>query len=236
MMGERKLGIGAMMSYKTMRGLQTKWSRVFPAKENIAGIFLSDRQAFHVLQYIDYEDKAEFRSIKEALLYGGDDVDAIQLNMTWPDPNIVMNAIYQSSKVTLRKVKVLLEVGRDALDEADNDPKRAVRYIKSYGDVIDGVVFDNGTGTERSIDVPFIRPFVAEAYSALPELSVAVVEGLGSRSIGTVEHLVREFPDISINFQPRGDEPEQVDWDTAANYLAIAMHMVSRHERAPVKT
>ena len=37
---DRLLGVGVMMSYKTLNGLETKWSKAFPPKEKIREIFL----------------------------------------------------------------------------------------------------------------------------------------------------------------------------------------------------
>ena len=49
-----KLGVGVMMSYKTLHGLDTKFSKVFPANEAIADIFINHSLAFNTLHYAFY--------------------------------------------------------------------------------------------------------------------------------------------------------------------------------------
>src|SRR3989338_9366750 len=81
---KRKLMVGVMMSYRTLHGLPTEWMNVFPQKETIVEIFCSD-DAYNCLHYADYgEDPRLWKSLSDAISYGGIGIHALQLDMVWP--------------------------------------------------------------------------------------------------------------------------------------------------------
>ena len=80
---KRRLHVGVMMSYKTLHGIESKWSKVFPHKETITDIFGCDN-VYNCLHYADYshDDSKFWESLLQAIRYGGIGINAVQLDMT----------------------------------------------------------------------------------------------------------------------------------------------------------
>lgn len=224
-----KLMVGVMMSYKTLNGMETKWSKAFPPNNQIADIFVQHPLALNTLHYADYTNSDVFNSLGRAISLGGIDIDALQLDMVWPHPGDVMNAVHASR----RRVSVILQVGKNAMEEANNDPREVIDRLNDYTDVIDGVLFDKSMGQGKPMDPDVLVDYVAAVYEHIPKLRVAVAGGLGPTTMGIVEPLVSLFPDISIDAQGRlrssCNALDPIEWNLAEMYLEEAVRLYSKY-------
>lgn len=222
----RKLHIGVMMSYKTLYGIPTKWKDSFPPKECIAKIFSSD-DTYNCLHYADYHyDRDLAWSVATAISYGGIGIHALQLDMVWPNPGEIANAVHTSRK----NIEVILQVGRKALDEVQNDPQLLVEKLRDYEGVIHRVLLDKSGGEGRGMDAVALLPFARAIKKHMPLLGLVVAGGLGPTSMHLVEPIVKEFPDVSIDAQgklrPSGNAIDPIDWNMAGTYLVKALELL----------
>jgi len=223
---KRQLHVGVMMSFKTLHGIETKWSTAFPPKQRIASIFNSD-DVFNCLHYADYEHRAGFwKDLLLAISYGGIGINAVQLDMIWPDPGEIAHAIH-SSRMNL---EVILQIGKNALEEMDNDPNAVVGRLVNYEGVVHRVLLDKSMGRGLGMDAAGLIPFAQAIRAGFPNLGLVVAGGLGPESIQLVEPLVKEFPDISIDAQgklrPSGNALDPIDWSMAEMYLIKALALL----------
>ncbi len=221
----RKLHVGVMMSYKTLHGIETQFSKVFPPKETIASIFASD-ETYNCLHYADYRGHPElWKSLLHAIQYGGMGIDALQLDITWPDPGEVANAVHASRK----NLEVILQVGNKAFEEAGDDPDAVVERLRDYEGVICRVLLDRSAGRGIGMDAVGLIPYARAIRNAFPDLGIVAAGGLGPESVDLVRPLVLEFLDLSIDAQgklrPSGDILDPVDWNFAERYLIRALDM-----------
>lgn len=219
----RRLMVGVMMSRKTLYGIPTPWEQAFPRKEDIAGIFCSD-EAYNCLHYADYGYDLELRaSLTRALSYGGLGINALQLDMIWPEPGPVAAAVHASRK----QLEVILQISSQAFDDVHNNPRELVRRLEDYESVIHGVLLDKSMGRGVGMNEEFLRPFVEELYNHAPHLGVGVGGGLGPNSLHLLGSLPEYFPSISADAQsqirPSGSAKDPVDWDMGADYLRKAL-------------
>jgi hypothetical protein len=224
----RKLHVGVMMSFKTLHGIETRWSEVFPPKEWIADIFGSD-DVLNCLHYADYSKSDGFwQDLTQAISYGGIGIHAVQLDMIWPDPGEVANALHASRK----RIQVILQIGKQAIEQANHDPQTIVQKLENYGGVIHRVLLDKSMGRGLGMDALGLIPFVREINQRLPNLGIGVAGGLGPNTMHLVEPLVREFPNLSIDAQgklrPSGDAHDPINWVMAKNYLIEALKVLSQ--------
>ncbi len=221
----RRLHVGVMMSHKTLHGLETRWKDAFPPKESIAEIFGSP-ETMNCLHYADHKGVDIFDSLSQAIAFGGDGINALQLDMTWPHPHHTEEAIQQSRK----SLEVILQVGTMAIEAANNDPQKVVDNLRAYRGTIDYVLLDKSMGKGLSMYATGLARFAFAIREAFPGLGIAVAGGLGPDSIGIVEPISREFPDISIDAQsklrPSGDALDPIDWDMAETYLVRALELL----------
>jgi len=222
----RKLHVGVMTSYKILHEIQTKWSKAFPSKESIASIFCSD-DVYNCLHYADYDNHTcVWKDLSQAISYGGLGINALQLDMIWPDPWDISEGVKSSGK----KIEVILQVGKKAIEEADDDPDVVVQWLRRYNGVIDRVLLDMSMGRGVGMNAASLLPFARAIADRLPEIGLVVAGGLGPNTIGLVESLVQEFPDISIDAQgklrPSGSALDPIDWGFAEKYLVEAIKIL----------
>ncbi len=223
---QRMLHVGVMMSFKTLNGIETKWSKVWPPKETIRDIFGSD-DVYNCLHYADYDHDTDFyHDLSEAIMCGGIGINAVQLDMLWPDPGQVASAIHTSRK----QIEVILQVGGRAIEMANNDPAEVVSRLEDYETVIHRVLLDKSMGRGLGMDAIGLIPFARAIRERFPNLGLVVAGGLGPNSINLVEPLVKEFPDVSIDAQgklrPSGNSLDPIDWDMAEDYLVKALELL----------
>lgn len=222
---DRLLSVGVMMSYKTLNGIPSKWQNVFPSKEKIASIFSSD-EVYNCLHYADYDNNPDlWKSLAKAVSYGGIGIHALQLDMVWPEPSEIANGVHTSR----RQIEIILQIGKNALEEIDNDPQKLVERLGDYDGVIHRVLLDKSAGKGLGLDASGLIPFVREIKEEFPTLGIGAAGGLGPDTLQLVEPLISVLPELSIDVQgrlrPSGNNLDPIDWHMARNYLVKAIQL-----------
>lgn len=239
-LGNRDLMVGTMMSYKTLRGLPTKWSGVFPTNEQLRNIYPSKRNLLlNTLHYADYDGITKPEDISNAIMIAGHRgpfnppaLDAIQLDMIWPSEQIIGEGVGHAESLidestkeeySLKDLKVILQVGSIAMQKLDNDPKRVAIRIAEYGNAIHCVLFDRSGGLGKKMDAFLLESYIAETKKICPNITVAVAGGLGPDTMDLIVPLVAKFPDISIDAKGKlrssGSALDPIDWKLAEKYI-----------------
>jgi hypothetical protein len=223
---ERMLHVGVMMSYKTLHGIQTKWQDVFPRKKSIPGIF-SQTGVYNCLHYADYDDNPGLvNSLIMALIYAGGNINALQLDMIWPDPEEIREAM----AVSVDNVEVILQIGGPALKQVNNNPKRLIKKLKEYEGVVQRVLLDKSMGRGLGMDAEALIPFAVAIRENFVEIGIGAAGGLGPETTHLVEPLADVISDLSIDAQgrlrPSGSALDPVDWNMAGEYLKKALDLL----------
>ena len=217
----RRLHVGVMMSYKTLNEIPTKWSSAFPRKEDIAGIFASPF-TMNCLHYADYDGVDVEENLVRAVGYGGSGLSALQLDMLWPDPAAIIKAVV----VATQPIEVIVQVGKQAIEQSGDNPAEIVSRLQDYVHVAHHVLIDKSMGKGLGMDAQALLPFARAIREAFPQFGLVAAGGLGPNSVALVKPLVREFSDISIDAQgklrPTGSALDPIDWDMAGSYLRQA--------------
>ncbi len=219
--GSRRLfHIGVMMSRKTLCGLPTKFSDVFPKNDEIALILQSDK-TYNCLHYADSDsDPLLYYNLQDAIKFGGIRMDALQLDLAWPNPGDVANALHSSR----RNPEVILQIGRKAFEQIDNNPQTLVDRLFEYKTFIHRVLLDMSMGEGLGMDAEKLLPFARAITQAYPGIEIVFAGGLGPKTMYLVEPLLKEFPNLSIDAQgklrPSGSYLDPIDWDMASEYIA----------------
>ncbi len=225
-----KLMVGVMMSYKTLNGLDTKWTKAFPTNKQVSSIFVQNSLAFNTLHYADYTNTDVFNSLTRAISFGGIDINALQLDMVWPEPNDIFSAVHASRKC----ISVILQIGTNAIAAVNDSPKEVIQRLEDYVDVVDGVLFDKSLGQGKPMNAEVLLPYVEAVYEHFPQMRVAVAGGLSASTMNVAEPLISRFPDISIDAQgrlrPSGSALDPIDWELAKKYLEEAKKLFLKHE------
>ena len=225
----RRLMVGVMMSYKTLNHLPTKWSAAFPPEEEVEKIFIRKGALFNTLHYADYDGICILENLLVATNLGGPNMHAIQLDMVWPDSDLIKE--YRENHP---KIRVVIQVNKVALEQINNDPQFLIQRLKDYGDSIDYALLDKSMGRGLGMDEKALRPFVQELAENMPELGIAVAGGLGPNTIHLVQGLVRDYPQISIDAQGQlrrsGNALDPIEWDMATEYIQKAVGLFQKSQ------
>lgn len=225
----RKLHVGVMMSYKTLTGMPSRWSNVYPQPERLREIFsINTLDLLNCLHYADYENSLKkdnfllqaglfqmFEVVKSCPL-----ISAVQLDMVWPDPVIVSTVRHEF------RGEIILQVGALAMERLGNDPERVAYKIESYEGAIDRVLFDRSGGQGIPLDADILLPYIRELKEKMPDLGdsqIGVAGGLRPSTLHLLRPLIKEFPMLSTDAQGgmrrSGNTQDPIDWDLARNYI-----------------
>lgn len=236
---KRRLHVGVMMSRKTLYGQPTKWATVFPKPEMIQRIFqytddpnednFCDKMddVIFCLHYADYEGTNElYGSLMDAIECCGPYIDALQLDMIWPDPAGIKNA----NDFSRKNMEIILQVGKNALELAKDNPQEVVERLRDYEGIITHVLLDKSMGKGLGMDAQTLLPFLRAIKENFPKLGLVVAGGLGPKTMHLVEPILVEFPDISIDAQgrlrPSANALDLIDWDMAEKYLVESLKLL----------
>ncbi len=227
----RRFHIGVMMTNKTLRGITCKWTSAVPKNEKIKDIFyLQSPETMNCLHYADYrEDPAIQCDLERAIGFGGMGMNALQLDMIWPDEKAIAGAIRESVKTDL---EVILQVGKDAFKEINDNPHELVRRLRSYEGVVTHVLLDLSMGTGQKLHPGFLEPFIEQIYGQLPWLDVVVAGGLGPGRLDPIKDLVRKYRKLSFDAQswlrPSGNALDPMDEEMAKAFLLESINLVRK--------
>ncbi|NCN07922.1 hypothetical protein GW933_04560 [Candidatus Falkowbacteria bacterium] len=221
-----QLGVGVMMSYKTLHGLASRFDGVFPPKESVAEIFTTHPLAYNVLHYADYQGIDILDSLIQVVNFSGPNLRAIQLDMIWPNSDDI-----REFKKLYPHINVIIQINSHALNLVDCDPLKLVTKLQDYGDdTIDGVLLDMSMGRGLPMSWLKLLPYLAAINNSCPDIQLIVAGGLGPQSLHLVEPLIKCFvPKIGIDAQgklrPSGSYLEPINWEMAKEYLILAVKM-----------
>ena len=226
----RSIMVGIMMSYKTLRGIPTSkgWEKIWPKPGEIDDIFIDHPRALNTLHYADYDGKTSYDDLFAAVAFCGRNIKAIQLDMIWPSPSLVLELV--GSPVSL---PVILQIGQNAFDRIANDPRQMIRRLAEYSmngcSALSGVLLDRSMGKGKGMDAKSLRPFIEILFKERPDLRIAVAGGLGPTTLDLVRPLMDEFPDLSIDAQGQlrddGDSTKPINWLRAHDYIRKSLEM-----------
>lgn len=228
----RKLGVGVMVSHSTLHGLPSRFTDVFPQKEKIADIFFDDPLAVNVLHYADYKGIDVARSLASAAKWGGQNMQAMQLDMTWPSTKAI-----RSFRENRPDIKLILQIGKAAFEQIEESSEELVARLKSYSGDVDYVLLDKSMGQGRPMSAGLLLPFASAVSQKLPDMGIVAAGGLGPDTLNLVEPLLKVCPNLCIDAQGRlrpdiPDDPEHciaepIHWNLAEPYLVRALAMFS---------
>lgn len=218
---DRKVMIGVMTGHFTLRPDEEDPGNqrgVFPSREEIPLGFIDDPDVLNTIHFADlYRPRAVqtiFDDLELVTQYGGENLHAIQLDVTWPNPEEI-----QRFKDRHPDLALILQLGTFSFKEADDDYQKVVNMLRKYGDSIDYALLDMSMGKGKGMDSEGLLPLLRLIRKELPGLGLAVAGGLGPESMHLLEPIASEFPDISIDAQGRL-KPANAPVDTLGHMIS----------------
>ena len=224
----RKLMVGALATYKSLRGIPMKprWAKQTPNPEAIRSIFLNDERVVNLVHFSTEEGQeglvlADMLRIHEL---AGANFHGFQLNVAWPQ----INQLDEYRAAMGRDYRIVLQLGQKAVEAVGGTTQGVVEMLCRYAGIVDDVLLDPSGGLGKPFDPERAREFLSAIAERGWNLGFGVAGGLGPDSLNLVEPLVAEFPNLSIDAQGRLRNTENdLDMEAAKIYLARALQMFS---------
>lgn len=197
---------------------------------NIGDIFFSDR-TMNCLHFVDRgtrdRDHDLGASISQAIDACGMGINALQLNIPWPDPGQIAYGVHASRK----NLEVILQIGRVAFGQADNNPDTVVRMLEDYERVIHHILLDRSAGKGVAMDANLLLPFARAIRNNFPSIGLGFAGGLGPDTMDLVAPLLKEYPysnlDAAVRLRPPGGkETDPLDIHRTEVYIIEALGML----------
>lgn len=222
---ERLFAAGVMMSYKTLWGIKTSFAEVFPKKEMLSQIFKPCKNVINVLHFADYNGESGVEDWITGLQWCGPHVHALQLDMTWPDPQEIREFKRRCSNCTL-----IIQIGHAALAQITNELNEK---IIPYAGSVDYLLFDQSGGKGVKLDVTqTIRCLDQITVATLGTVNLVVAGGLCAETMEVMVDISERFRNVSIDAQGKlrssGDFRDPVEDERVFAYLHAAHEQVRR--------
>ena len=155
--------------------------------------------------------------MRKVAAYCGPYLDAIQLDMIWPDPK-ELEAFKKD-----HHFEMILQVSETSMSLcADNPISVAEKISKEYQDLVSYVLLDCSLGKGVEINVPFIEGYIEAILAKNHGINIAVAGGLGPGTVKLVESLVRKYR-VSVDAQSQlrisRNAKDPIDWPRANQYM-----------------
>ena len=218
-----QLGVGVLTSPKMLNGVPSRNAASWPSKEAIADIIITLPFVFNILHFVDHGPLTDLQALEEASLAAGDALDALQLDMVWPDPVIVRE--FADANDHLR---VILSLGTEARARIDDDAETLIERLKPYEDALSDVVLDQSGNPASAMNAALLEPLIYEIRARRPDLGVTIAGALDKGMLRAIEPLIRKFPGLSIDAGAAfaTDAPGREDDDS----LGLSDHLVRAAE------
>ncbi len=211
----RSLMVGVLVSSKTLAGKPNKWPNRYPDVRDIAMLFPPDRRTVNLIHYAT-DDRHTLADQLEVLirLGGGKHLDGFQLNVCWPEPATI---------AVPRTMRIVLQLGRGALEQTGNDPEVTAKCLDAYKDVITDVLVDASGGRGIPIDLDAVQAYVRAIGTRHPQIGIGVAGGLSSQTLGQLQQLADLFPNLSVDAEGRLRTAEDhLDVEAMKSYISVA--------------
>ncbi len=231
-----QLHVGVMMSYKTLYDMPTQWSDAFPPKIKIWDIFCRKcvDDVLYCLHYADNLTRKDlWRSLRDAISWGGPHIHALQLDLVWPDRYQIYAAIVDLCSQD--NLQIILQINKQAFDEVGNNPKQLVEKLTKYvyDDTVHRVLLDKSMGRGVGMDAQALLPFVEAIKTDLPQIGVGIAGGLGPQTYKLAEPILKLHNDISVDAQGKlrssGNALDPIDWNMAGAYITQMINMIKKY-------
>lgn len=217
---KRKLMVGVLASAKTMRGEPNKWPNRFPFVERIANIFCEDPNALNLIHFATDDRNTIDAQLVRMIELGGKHLDGFQLNMVWPDSNLLRRTFVN------HHLRVVLQIGTNAYKQMDANPLTLAKHLDEYRELVTDILFDLSGGLGTALNAEAGLPVLRAVRERHPELGLGIAGGLSAETMHLIDVVAQEFPDVNIDAEGKirdnADAPLNLTMTTA--YIQAAAH------------
>lgn len=222
----RKLMVGVLASYKSLRGIPMKprWAKRMPNPASISRLFLNDERVVNLV-HLSTGEETILEDMFKIHSLAGQNFHGFQLNIAWPH----INQLVSYRAAVSRSYRIVLQIGRKAMETVGGTIQDTVNKLSHYVEVIDDILFDPSGGQGKPFDTRQAYEFLSAITDKGWNIGLGVAGGLGPDSLNLVEPLIAKFPNLSIDAEGKlRNDQNNLDLKAVRDYLTKALQLFSR--------
>lgn len=215
------LMVGLVTTYKSIRALPIKSSRAktIPQIHELNTLCMDSSRLFNVAHYSTQTGSEEeiLEDLKCITRAGGRHLHGIQLNIAWPDVEVL-----QTFKKLHPEISLILQLGREAMEAVHQDLHLLAQRLEEY-DMIEYILLDGSSGQAKRFEVIPSTLILHMIKVHFPHLGLGIAGGISPETMSDVRKMRVNFPNISIDAQGALRDHEHIlDLQKVKNYLCAA--------------
>ena len=211
---------GVLLSNALLSGEPSDAPQRCPAPDSIASIFSDDPRCLNLVHYRPRAGSTLPDALVRAVELGGPNCHGLQINATrgepWPDPTAL-----EEFRKRCNPHRVVLQVGREAMESAAHNPAEIARRCADYAGVVTDVLVDASEGLGISLNAASSISYLDAIAWDAPELGLVVAGGLcADNAEQLLGPLVPHWTHVSVDAEGRlRDESDRLVSAAAAAYV-----------------
>lgn len=218
---DRQIMIGVLSSRRKIAEGTASFPNRYPEPAHIKNIFVNHPRALNLIHYNTNDQPTLPAQLEQLIALGGPHLHGFQLNMAWPEPELIAAA---AEKVE----RIVLQIGGYALKRA-NSPQKVIERLKSYQGIITDVLFDLSGGHGQPLDPVVAEQYLSAITEEFPNLGIGAAGGLSSTTLHLVDPLLKKFRKLSIDVEGRvrdNTPDDKMVMDAVTNYIRAADKLI----------
>lgn len=209
---------GPMVSRKTLSGFPASNPAQYLPIDQIDQLMLPDARFFNVVHFNSDCPQLDQQLCEIIRLIPG--TDGIQLNIAWPDPQMLIRFQQRHPEVQL-----VLQVSRRYLEDVEDDLVMLVRLLQIYEGVVDYVLYDPSGGEGIPFDTAQARVILQTFVDSGLQFGWGVTGGLCADRVRILTELLEIYPQLSWDAQSglrTQDGEDALDLNCCFGFLAAS--------------
>ncbi len=221
---KKLLMVGVLVNDKTIQCLDTRGGR-HPSVKNIKNIFVYHPSVLNMIHYYTKDTDTLCEQLIKLTELSGPNLHGFQFNMIWPPIDEIKK--YRSKYPNYTTV---LTIDGRALNQIENSNIFLLSKISEYKGLIDYILLDKSCGYGIPLDVEFMRNYInilrTIDFVADSSTKIVIAGGLNAKMLGTIEQLIKDFPDLSIDAENNlRNQDDSLNLRLTQDYLYRALQM-----------
>ncbi len=217
---------GVLMNDDTLAGRPSRrYPERYPKAEDIYHI-LTPRgpEVFHCVHFNTSKPELLHDQLVQVAGIAGPNLQGFQLNMRWPDPA----KIAEFHESTFYQYRIILQIGRAALELVDYNAPALVDRLKSYREVIHDVLIDASGGKGELLKLDRTLGLLNAIADWEPNLGRGFAGGLSGETTTELDLLFAAHPGASCDAEGKLMGADgRLDLDFCAAYIDEAGHQIA---------
>ncbi len=230
-LSDRRLHIGAMTSQEAFHANpeDVRSGKTLLTKEELCGVFTPGENVFNVLHWKD-DGMYPMTTSKDLIMACTEcslALSGLQLDMVWPDPEMVMEV-----KKNIPKLSVIVRVCDSAMRRSEVLGPSFKYMLTSYVGIADYILLDCGMNEDTTYVSSKMLALIQQATLIFPETSIIVGGGMCSTTVNTLHPILTKYPRISWEacegLHTRRSLVDPLDINRMKEYLAKSKRLALR--------